>query len=213
MDDAQLLRYNRHILLPEIDITGQQRLLDAHVAIIGLGGLGSPAAMYLAAAGVGRLTLVDFDEVEATNLQRQIIHTEADAGIGKVESAERSLRQINSAVEIETLDERLDDAAMLALCEGADVVLDGTDNFATRQQINRACVSTRTPLVSGAAIKFEGQLSVFDKRVEDCPCYACLYGTDETETDQTCGSNGVFSPVVGVIGTRINAAAAMVRKV
>lgn len=201
MDDAQLLRYNRHILLPEIDIEGQQRLLDARVAIIGLGGLGSPVSMYLCAAGVGHITLVDFDEVETNNLQRQIVHAEADAGVNKAESAKQTLAALNSATDISTIEHKLDDDGMRELCERIDLVLDGTDNFHSRQLINRACVATRTPLVSGAAIKFEGQVSVFDRHHDDCPCYACLYGDDDSEGDTTCGANGVFSPVVGIIGT------------
>ena len=207
MDDAQLLRYNRHIMLPEIDVPGQQRLLEATVAIIGLGGLGSPAAMYLSASGTGRLVLVDFDSVETNNLQRQIIHQEQDAGIDKVESARQSIARLNSAVDVETISERLDERSMRTLCERVDLVLDGTDNFSTRMMINRACQATRTPLVSGAAIRFEGQLSVFDPRDTESPCYCCLYGDDETEVDTTCSANGVFSPLVGIIGSSMAAEA------
>ncbi len=199
MNDEQLLRYSRQIMLPSIGIEGQEKLNNARVAIIGLGGLGSPVAMYLAAAGVGKLQLVDFDHVELTNLQRQIIHSSDDIGTLKVESAKKRLLQINPECTIDTIDHRLDAAEMSALAAQVDVVVDGTDNFNTRFMINDACVTHRTPLVSGAAIRLEGQVSVFSGQPGD-PCYRCLYG-GAGELDETCSSNGVLAPLVGIIGS------------
>ena len=200
MNDEQLLRYNRHIMLPQIGIEGQQKLRDAHVLIIGLGGLGSPAAMYLATAGVGRLTLVDDDTVELSNLQRQIIHRSQNIGDSKVASAKSNLLAINHEIDIATIDHRLDEAALSQQIEQADVVLDASDNFDTRFAINRACVAQKTPLVSGAAIQFDGQISVFDSRDKHCPCYSCLY-PDKGEDNLTCSTNGILAPVVGIIGS------------
>jgi adenylyltransferase/sulfurtransferase len=200
MNDEQLLRYNRHIMLPQIDIDGQQRLLDAHVAIIGLGGLGSPAALYLAAAGVGALTLVDFDAVELSNLQRQIAHRESQAGTNKTVSARHNMLELNPGISIHCIEHELDLAALETLAKEVTLMIDATDNFATRYLINRACFNTGTPLVSGAAIQFSGQLSVFDFRDAQSPCYACLYGEDATEAEQTCSENGILAPVVGIIG-------------
>jgi molybdopterin/thiamine biosynthesis adenylyltransferase len=200
MNDEQLLRYNRHIMLPQIGIEGQQKLCDAHVLIIGLGGLGSPAAMYLATAGVGQLTLVDDDTVELSNLQRQIIHRSQNIGDSKVASAKSNLLAINHEIDIATIDHRLDEAALSQQIERADVVLDASDNFDTRFAINRACVAQKKPLVSGAAIQFDGQISVFDSRHKDCPCYSCLY-PDKGEDNLTCSENGILAPVVGIIGS------------
>ncbi len=200
MNDEQLLRYNRHIMLPQIGIEGQQKLRDAHVLIIGLGGLGSPAAMYLATAGVGRLTLVDDDTVELSNLQRQIIHRNQNIGDSKVASAKSNLLAINHEIDIATIDHRLDEAALNQQIKQADVVLDASDNFDTRFAINRACVAQKTPLVSGAAIQFDGQISVFDSRDKHCPCYSCLY-PDKGEDNLTCSTNGILAPVVGIIGS------------
>lgn len=200
MNDQQLARYSRQILLPQIDYEGQQRLLASHALIIGLGGLGSPASLYLAAAGVGHLTLVDFDTVDLSNLQRQIIHRSADVGRPKIESARDALAALNPEIEITPLPGPLDEAGLRAAVRAADVVLDCTDNFASRHAINRACVAERRPLVSAAAIRLEGQLSVFDTRRADSPCYHCLYREDG-EVLETCTRNGILAPVVGSLGT------------
>jgi adenylyltransferase/sulfurtransferase len=200
MNDEQLLRYNRQIMLPQIDIEGQQKLADAHVLIIGMGGLGSPASIYLTAAGIGRLTLVDFDKVEITNLQRQIVHRTRDIDQAKVDSAKRHLLEINPAVQISTVDIRPDQQTLSKLVQQADVVIDASDNYQTRFAINGACVAHRIPLVSGAAIRFEGQISVFDKRRDDSPCYNCLY-PQFGDIEETCSENGILAPVVGIIGS------------
>lgn len=200
MQDEELLRYSRHILLPEIDVAGQQALLDAKVLIIGVGGLGSPVAMYLAAAGVGELVLVDDDCVELTNLQRQIAHTTDRLGQAKTASAATALNQLNPAVQVYTITQRLSDNAFAQTVAAADVVVDCSDNFTTRSAINRACVETRVPLVSGAAIRWEGQLAVFDFRQADTACYACLYG-ELSHQEETCSNSGVVAPLVGVIGS------------
>lgn len=201
MDDSQLLRYSRHILLDELGIEGQQRILQAHALIIGLGGLGSPAALYLATAGVGHLTLVDHDTVDLTNLQRQIIHTEARVGQPKVESARQALLAINPGLHITTLAVRADAGQLATLVAQADVVLDCSDNFATRQALNAACVRHRVPLVSGAAIRFDGQLAVYDPRRDDSPCYACVFPPDTTFEETRCATMGVFAPLVGIMGS------------
>lgn len=207
MNDQQLLRYSRHILLPEIGIEGQQRLLDARALIIGLGGLGSPAAMYLAASGVGQLVLCDHDTVDFSNLQRQIIHRTASVGQPKVASAQSALRDINPEVECVALPVRVDEAQLRELVAQADVVLDCSDNFATRYAVNRACLAQRKPLVSGAAIQFDGQVSVFDFRrpdssdQEDAPCYNCLFPEDSQAAELRCATTGVFAPLVGMIGS------------
>jgi molybdopterin/thiamine biosynthesis adenylyltransferase len=200
MNDEQLLRYSRHILLDQIGIEGQQRLLASHALIIGAGGLGSPAAMYLASAGVGHITIVDDDTVDLTNLQRQIAHTTASVGQAKVASARHTMAKINPEITITALSERVDDARLAQLVAAADVVLDCTDNFATRHAINRACVAQRTPLVSGAAIRFDGQVSVFDPRGGTQPCYSCLFPQDQAFEDVACSTMGVFAPLVGIIG-------------
>jgi molybdopterin/thiamine biosynthesis adenylyltransferase len=199
MNDEQLLRYSRQIMLPQIDIEGQEKLLASRVLIIGMGGLGSPVAMYLAAAGVGHLVLVDDDVVELSNLQRQIMHSSADIGLTKVDSARQTLLGLNPEIKITSFDSRLDEQAMAAEIALADIVIDGTDNFATRFMINKAAVENKTPLVSGAAIRMEGQVSVFNKTASS-PCYRCLY-KDEGELDTSCSNNGVLSPVVGIIGS------------
>jgi molybdopterin/thiamine biosynthesis adenylyltransferase len=200
MNDDQLLRYSRHILLDEIGIEGQQRLLAASALVIGAGGLGSPAAMYLASAGVGRIVLVDDDEVDLTNLQRQIMHTSARVGQPKVDSGRAALLQINPGIEVVALRERAAGARLAELVRGASVVLDCCDNFATRHAVNHACVAHGVPLVSGAAIRFDGQISVFDPRRAEAPCYACLFPQDQAFEDVACSGMGVFAPLVGVIG-------------
>ena len=200
MNDQQLMRYSRHILLPEIDIGGQQQVLRSTALVIGLGGLGSPAALYLAASGVGRLLLCDHDTVELGNLQRQIIHRTSSIGQTKVESAVSLLRDINPEVVCVAIPQRLADEKLAELVKQADVVLDCSDNFETRYAVNRACLKYRTPLVSGAAIQFEGQVSVFDFRQENVPCYNCLFPEDSVAAELRCATTGVFSPLVGIIG-------------
>ncbi len=199
MDDAQLLRYSRQILLPQVGINAQERLLKSNVLIIGLGGLGSPVAMYLAAAGVGHLLLCDFDVVELSNLQRQIIHNTDDIGQSKVESARDSLFALNPLVKM-TLLQQLDNDALAEQISQVDVVLDCTDNLPTRFAINQACVDTQTPLVSGAAIRMEGQISVFRQDQSDSPCYRCLY-SNEDALEETCTQTGILAPIVGIIGS------------
>lgn len=200
MDDRQLLRYSRHILLDDIGIEGQERILGARLLVIGAGGLGSPAALYLAASGAGRITLVDDDEVDLTNLQRQVMHTTARIGQPKVESGREALRQINPDISVVALRERASGARLQELVADSDVVLDCSDNFATRHAVNRACVEARVPLVAGAVIRFDGQVSVFDARDPASPCYACLFPEDSGFEDAACATMGVFAPLVGVIG-------------
>lgn len=200
MDDRQLLRYGRHILLPEIGIDGQERLARSRALIVGLGGLGSPVAMYLAASGVGRLTLADDDSVELSNLQRQIVHTTASLGDAKVDSAQRSLRALNPEIDIVTLRARLSGDALERAVAEADVVIDGSDNFATRFAVNAACVRARRPLVSGAVIRTEGQVTVFHSGQPDSPCYRCLY-QETDEPGEPCAERGVLAPVAGIIGS------------
>jgi molybdopterin/thiamine biosynthesis adenylyltransferase len=201
MNDQQLLRYSRHILLEEIGIEGQERLLGGHALIIGMGGLGSPAALYLAASGVGRLTLCDHDTVDFSNLQRQIIHRTGMVGQPKVASARATLHEINPEVECIALQQRADEAQLHEMMSRADIVLDCSDNFDTRYAVNRACLALRKPLVSGAAIQFHGQVSVFDFRRDDSPCYNCLFPEDSVAAEMRCATTGVFSPLVGIIGT------------
>ena len=201
MDDSQLLRYSRHILLDEIGIEGQERIMASRALVIGVGGLGSPAALYLATAGVGHLTLVDNDTVDLTNLQRQIAHTEARVGQPKVDSARQALLAINPKLNITTFAERIDGARMGALVADADVVLDCSDNFATRQAINAACVQHGVPLVSGAAISFDGQLAVYNPKDPKSPCYACVFPPDAAFEETRCATMGVFAPLVGIIGS------------
>lgn len=200
MNDDQLLRYSRQIMLPSIDIEGQQVLLDSRVLIIGMGGLGSPVGLYLAAAGVGHLVISDFDEVDLSNLQRQVAHTSDNIGLAKVESAKQSFHAINPLIKITALNKKLEDAELLEQVKQADIVIDCCDNFETRFAINDACVAAKTPLVSGAAIRFEGQISVFDSRDNTCPCYNCLYPRDGA-VDQSCSDNGVIAPITGIIGS------------
>lgn len=201
MNDQQLLRYARHILLDELGIEGQENLLAAHVLVVGAGGLGSPAALYLAAAGVGTLTLVDDDTVELSNLQRQILHTTASVGRPKVESGRDMLAAFNPDIRVIAKRERLDAGALLHLVQHVDLVLDCTDNFATRHAINHACVQHRKPLVSGAAIRFDGQISVYDLRDDDAPCYHCLFPEADEVEPANCATMGVFAPLVGIIGS------------
>lgn len=201
MNDAQLLRYSRHILLEEIGTEAQQRILLSHALIVGAGGLGSPAALYLASAGVGRITLADGDRVDLTNLQRQILHRNDSVGMSKVESGRRALGELNPEIEIGMISGRLAGAALDDAVARADVVLDCTDNFKTRHAINRACVTHRVPLVSGAAIRFDAQLSVFDSRRADSPCYHCLFPEDQQAEEVLCSVMGVFAPITGIVGT------------
>lgn len=200
MDDNQLLRYSRHILLPEIGIDGQEKLLDAHVLLIGAGGLGAPASLYLAASGVGRISLCDHDAVDLTNLQRQIVHFTDSIGKPKVDSARATLGRINPEITVEAIAERVAGERLEQLVAAADVVIDATDNFATRHAINRACVKHHKPLVSGAAIRFDGQVASFDLRRGDSPCYHCLFPENGDLEEMRCAVMGVFAPLVGVIG-------------
>lgn len=208
MNDELLLRYSRHILLDELGVEGQERISAAHALVVGAGGLGSPAAFYLAAAGVGRITLADGDVVDLTNLQRQILHTTRSIGAFKAESGQRMLGEINPEITVVPLVARLEGSALLAQVEAADIVLDCSDNFATRHALNRATTQARRPLVSGAAIRFDGQVSVFDVRQPDSPCYACLFPEDLEPEELRCAVMGVFAPLTGIVGT-IQAAEAL----
>lgn len=201
MNDDQLLRYSRHILLPQIGIEGQEKLLAAHALVIGAGGLGSPVALYLASAGVGRLTICDGDDVDLTNLQRQIIHRMQAMGMKKAESARATLAGINPEITVAALPERVDEERLEALAATADIVLDGSDNFATRHAANRVCVRLRKPLVSGAAVRFDGQVAVFDMRAEASPCYSCLFPEHGEAEDVRCAVMGVFAPLTGIVGS------------
>ncbi len=201
MNDDDLLRYSRHVLLNEIGIEGQERILAAHVLIIGAGGLGSPAALYLASAGVGHITIVDNDTVDLTNLQRQVAHTRERVGSPKVQSLQTALAQINPGVRVTTVQQRADATLLNQLVAQADLVLDCCDNFSTRHAINAACVHNKKPLVSGAAIRFDGQLSVFDARDVHSPCYACVFPPEVTFEETRCATMGVFAPLVGIIGS------------
>ena len=200
MNDEQLLRYSRHLLLEEIDVVGQEKLLNAHVLVIGAGGLGSAAAPYLAAAGVGNITLMDHDTVELTNLQRQIMHAESSIGKSKVSSGKEFLQGLNSSIQVDTIQAKATTSLLDELLPSVDVVLDCTDNFSTRHLINAACVKNKIPLVSGSALKFDGQVSVFDPRNPSSPCYACIFSPDEQFEEVSCSSMGIFSPLVGIIG-------------
>jgi molybdopterin-synthase adenylyltransferase len=199
-DDEQLLRYSRHILLPEFGVEGQARLRAAHALLIGAGGLGCPAALYLASSGIGRLTLADPDRVDRTNLQRQILYRDQSVGALKVDAARDALAAVNPAVEVVALPERLESEALDRLVGEADVVLDCSDNFATRHAVNRACVRHAKPLVSGAAIRFDGQVAVFDLRQRDAPCYACLFPEDGETEELRCAVMGVLAPLTGAVG-------------
>ena len=201
MNDNQLLRYSRHILLPQIGIEGQERLTQSHVLLIGAGGLGSPIALYLAASGVGRITVCDGDEVDLTNLQRQIAHRTTAIGMNKGLSAQQTLAAINPEIAITTIPRRVEGEELIQLVSKTDVVVDASDNFATRHAINRACVMLKKPLVSGAAIRFDGQVTVFDLRENSSPCYHCLFPETDGVDEVRCAESGVFSPLVGIIGT------------
>jgi adenylyltransferase/sulfurtransferase len=200
MNDDELLRYSRQIMLPEVDIEGQEKLRRARVLLIGMGGLGAPAAMYLATAGVGELVIVDFDQVELSNLQRQIVHSTADIGRRKVDSARDTLHALNPHVRVVGIDHALHREALLEQVRRADVVVDASDNLSTRFMINEACVRTATSLVSGAAIRLEGKVLVYRPEVPDAPCYRCLYRSDR-EIDESCSQSGVLAPLLGVIGS------------
>jgi adenylyltransferase/sulfurtransferase len=208
MTDEELLRYSRHILLPEIGIEGQERLLAARALVIGAGGLGSPVTLYLASAGVGRITICDGDTVDLTNLQRQIVHRTESIGRMKVESARATLHAINPHAEVIAIGERVDADRIAELAARSDIVLDGSDNFATRHAVNRACVRHRKPLVSGAAVRFDGQVAVFDLRDAEAPCYACLFPDEGEHEEVRCAVMGVFAPITGIVGT-IQAAEAL----
>lgn len=208
MNKLQSERYSRHILLKELGMAGQEKILAAHALVIGAGGLGSPACYYLASGGIGKITLVDDDTVDLSNLQRQILHTTDRVGQPKALSGKTTMGQINPDVEVIALNERPDESRLLELAQGASVVLDCTDNFASRHIINRVCVASRRPLVSGAALQFDGQVSVYDMRKENAPCYSCLFSADQPFTDRKAAQHGVFAPVVGIIGT-IQAAEAL----
>jgi adenylyltransferase/sulfurtransferase len=201
MNDAQLLRYSRHILLDEMGVEAQARLLASTALVVGAGGLGSPAALYLASAGVGRILLADGDTVDLTNLQRQVLHRDDRVGLGKAESGRRSLLEMNPEIEVEAIATRLEGDALRAAVARATVVLDCCDNFATRHAVNRACVEAGVPLVSGAAIRFDGQLAVFDTRRADSPCYHCLFPDGQDVEEVRCATMGVFAPLTGIVGT------------
>lgn len=201
MDDDQLLRYSRHILLPEIGVEGQEAITAARVLIVGAGGLGSPAAMYLASAGIGEIVLCDGDTVDLTNLQRQLLHSDASVGINKARSGRDSLARVNPGTRVSTVETRVEGEVLADLVASVDVVLDCCDNFATRHAVNRACVRHRRPLVSGAAVRFDGQLSVFDLREAGTqPCYHCLFPEGEDIAEMRCAVTGIFAPLTGVIG-------------
>ncbi len=200
MNDQQLLRYSRHILLDELGVDGQERLLASSALVVGAGGLGSPVALYLASAGVGKIVIADDDVVDLTNLQRQIAHDTTTIGIAKVDSAAKRMQAINPEIEIVPLKARLLGEALDAAVAASDVVIDCSDRFATRHAVNRACVAHKKPLVSGAAIRMDGQLSVYDVRREESPCYACLFPEGELPEEERCATMGVFAPLVGIIG-------------
>jgi len=200
VNDHQLLRYSRHILLPQIDVEGQEKLCQSSVLVIGAGGLGSPALMYLAASGIGNLIVCDGDQVDLTNLQRQIIHDNQSIGLAKTLSAKQTLTKINPEINVTTVQEKVDAAQLLHLVATADAVIDACDNFATRSLINQACVIHKKPLISGAVVRFEGQVSVFDLSQPGSPCYHCLYPMEGEQEDMPCAIMGVFSPIAGIIG-------------
>jgi molybdopterin/thiamine biosynthesis adenylyltransferase len=201
VDDTQRLRYSRHLLLNEFGEEAQERLLASRALVMGAGGLGSSALLYLASSGFGRITVCDGDRVDLTNLQRQVIHRLDSVGLPKAASAARTLAALNPDVRVEPLEERADAARIAELVRDADVVLDCSDNFATRHAVNRACVAYRKPLVSGAAIRFDGQVAVFDLRRDDAPCYHCLFAEDADSQEERCATMGIFAPLVGIVGT------------
>ena len=203
MNDHELLRYSRQIILPNFGYQNQEKLANAHVLLIGVGGLGSPAALYLASSGIGELSLVDFDQVELSNLPRQILHSEKNLNQKKIESAAKSLIEINSKLKLNLIDKKISSAQELEqLCINADIILDCSDNFATRYAVNRACVKTKSTLVTAAAVQFFGQLSSYDFSIADSPCYQCLYPDNEATQEQvlTCADNGILAPIVGTMG-------------
>ena len=200
MNDHELLRYSKQIMLPQIDVEGQQKIIDSTMLIIGMGGLGSPTALYLAAAGVGHLIIADFDQVELSNLQRQIIHRTADIGEDKVDSAKAKLLELNPNITVTVVNEIMHSDNLASLIKDVDIVLDGTDNFESRFEINKACVECHKPLISAAVIRFEGQISVFKGYEVDQPCYQCLYSEDGNGRE-SCVENGVLAPVAGLVGT------------
>ncbi|HBC58331.1 MAG TPA: hypothetical protein DCZ03_14320 [Gammaproteobacteria bacterium] len=201
LSDKQLQRYSRHILLPNVDVAGQQKLLQSHVLIVGLGGLGSPAAIYLAASGIGKMTLCDFDRVDESNLQRQVLYHDAQVGQSKTDAAKRHLLQLNPDLQVD-LDADVQNLETLRdHCKQVDAIIDASDNFQTRHAVNQACFASRKPLISAAAIRMEGQVAVFDFRQSGSPCYACLYSQNSTDpTQETCTENGILAPVVGILG-------------
>jgi molybdopterin-synthase adenylyltransferase len=201
MDDRQRLRYSRHLLLNEFGEEAQERLLASHALVIGAGGLGSSALLYLASSGIGRITVCDGDTVDLTNLQRQVVHRHDSIGKPKASSAAATLASLNPEIRVEALDERAGPERLMALVRAADVVLDCSDNFATRHALNRACVAAQRPLVSGAGIRFDGQIAVFDLRREDAPCYHCLFAENANGEEERCATMGVFAPLVGIVGT------------
>ena len=201
MNDEQLLRYSRHVLLEDIDVDGQEKLLTSHALVIGVGGLGSAAAPYLAAAGLGTITLIDHDQVELTNLQRQIMHSQNSIGQNKAASGKSFLQQLNSGIQVNAIEGKASNELLDQLLPTVTIVLDCTDNFATRQMINRLCVKHQVPLVSGSALRFDGQISVFDSRNANSPCYACIFSPEEQLEEVSCASMGIFSPLVGIIGS------------
>ena len=200
MEDQELLRYSKQIMLPQVDVEGQQKIMDSTVLIIGMGGLGSPTALYLAAAGVGHIVIADFDQVELSNLQRQIIHQTKDIGDDKVNSAKNKLTELNPEIKVTIANELIHTDNLNELIKGVDIVLDGTDNFESRFEINKVCVENRKPLISAAVVRFEGQVSVFEGHQKNLPCYQCLYSV-EGEENESCIENGVLAPVAGLIGT------------
>ena len=201
MKDDQLLRYSRHILLPEIEYAGQEKLLNSHCLIIGAGGLGSPASIYLASSGIGKITICDFDDVNISNLQRQILHSDQSIGTNKALSASKFLNKVNSEIIITPIEKKLNIDEMTDIAKDVDVIIDCSDNFETRYALNKIAFHLNKPLVSGAAIKFDGQISVFDFRNATSPCYECLFPDSKTETELRCADHGVFSPLVGMIGS------------
>jgi molybdopterin/thiamine biosynthesis adenylyltransferase len=201
MKDDQLLRYSRHILLPEIEYAGQEKLLNSHCLIIGAGGLGSPASIYLASSGIGKITICDFDDVDISNLQRQILHSDQSIGINKALSASKFLNKVNSEIIITPIEKKLNIDEMTDIAKDVDVIIDCSDNFETRYALNKIAFHLNKPLVSGAAIKFDGQISVFDFRNATSPCYECLFPDSKTEAELRCADHGVFSPLVGMIGS------------
>jgi len=201
MNDSQLLRYSRHILLSQVSYEGQNKLVNSHALVVGAGGLGSPVALYLAAGGVGTLTICDFDVVDLTNLQRQVIHTTQSVGINKAVSAQQTIYEINPEIIVNIIQKKSTEEEFATLVAQADVVIDCSDNFATRYTLNRLCVQLKKPLVSGAALGFEGQITVYDMRINTSPCYHCLFPDNGEDTDLRCATNGVFAPLVGMIGT------------